>query len=306
MKNHCRMIVGMLLAFQIVGLAQGQTAKTALADREFKTRVDLVYARSTSRELCLDLYVPVSHSPVPIIIWVHGGAWRQGGKRLSKARVREVINRGYALASVEYRLSQEALFPAQIQDCKAAIRWLRAHAKQYGFNGQRIGVWGSSAGGHLGALLGTSGEVKSLEGVGEHLDYSSRVQAVCDWFGPTDFLQMNAHAPQDNRLDHDAADSPESQLVGGPIQAHPDKVRAANPITYVTSDDAPFLIMHGDRDPLVPFHQSQLLYRSLQMAGVESQLRRIKGAGHGGAGFHTAENRTALWNFFDKQLKADR
>ncbi|MDG2381507.1 MAG: alpha/beta hydrolase [Pirellulaceae bacterium] len=302
MKNRFRIVVAMMLVFQIAEMCGGQEAGEALSDRDFKTHLDRVYATSPSRNLRLDLYVPDAELPVPIIVWVHGGAWRQGSKRLSKARVREVVKHGYALASVEYRLSQEALFPAQIQDCKAAIRWLRAHARQYGLDPDRIGVWGSSAGGHLVALLGTSDGVKSLEVAGDHLDQSSRVQAVCDWFGPTDFLQMNAHAPVPNRLDHDAANSPESQLVGGAIQDHPDRVHAASPITYVTSDDPPFLIMHGDRDPLVPFHQSQLLHRSLQAAGVESKLRRIKGAGHGGPGFHTAGNRHALWAFFDEHL----
>src|SRR5260221_4919549 len=155
-----------------------------------------------------------------------------------------MLDQGYAVASLNYRLSGEALFPAQIEDCKAAVRWLRAHAKEYSLDPEHFGAWGSSAGGHLVALLGPSGDVKEFE-KGPHLDQSSRVQAVCDYFGPTDFLQMDAHAIPDARLKHDLPNSPESRLIGGPIQENKDKVAKVNPITYVTPDDPPVLIVHG-------------------------------------------------------------
>jgi acetyl esterase/lipase len=187
---------------------------------------------------------------------------------------------GYAVASLNYRLSQHAPFPAQIEDCKAAVRWLRANAATYGLDPSRFASWGASAGGHLAAMLGTTGEVKVFD-VGENLGQSGRVQAVVDYFGPTDFLQMDAHRLPNGQI-HDPADSPESQLIGGPIQQNKDKTTRANPVSYVTSDDPPFLIVHGDSDPLVPHHQSELLAAALEKAGVPVTLYTVKGGGHGG------------------------
>jgi acetyl esterase/lipase len=245
----------------------------------------------------LDLYLPEkSDGPRPLIIWIHGGAWRGGSK--DKCPAVPFVARGYAVASINYRLSQHAVFPAQIEDCKAAVRWLRAHARKYGLDPERFGAWGASAGGHLAALLGTAGDVKDLEGQGGNLDQSSRVQAVVDWFGPTDLLKMGGS--------HDNPKSPESLLIGGPVQQHKEKAARANPITYVTRDDAPFLILHGDKDPTVPYNQSELLAEALKKAGVEVTLRRVAGAGHGGKDFNSPENRRLMEEFFDRHLKAAR
>lgn len=163
---------------------------------------DLVYAQVGQRNLPLDLYLPTSDKPLPVIVWIHGGGWPTGSKG-NAGPARPLVGQGYAVADVEYRLSGEAIFPAQIQDCKAAIRWLRGNAKQYNLDGDHIGVWGSSAGGHLVALLGTSGDVAEFD-TAAHAEFSSRVQAVCDWFGPTDLLLMNKQAIPGSRLDHDA------------------------------------------------------------------------------------------------------
>jgi acetyl esterase/lipase len=261
---------------------------------------DVEYAKVGDKRLLLDLFVPEkADAPLPLIVWIHGGAWLGGDKAGGPAMPQ--IRRGYAVASINYRLSNEAIFPAQIYDCKAAIRWLRAHAKEYNIDPHRIGVWGSSAGGHLVALLGTSGDVKQIEGDEGNLDQSSRVQAVCDWFGPTDFLQMAAHMLPDAKMPHDTADSPESKLVGGPIQQNKEKVAKANPITYVSKDDPPFLIMHGDKDPLVPHHQSEILTEALKKAGVEVTFKTVEGAGHG---FGGPEVMKLVEEFFDKHLKA--
>jgi acetyl esterase/lipase len=265
-----------------------------------KAMRNLEYAKPDGRPQLLDLFVPEkADSPLPLIVWIHGGAWLGGSKNGTPAMGQ--LRRGYAVASINYRLSQEAIFPAQIHDCKAAIRWLRAHAKEYNLDPKRIGVWGSSAGGHLVALLGTSGDVKELEGDEGNLDQSSRVQAVCDWFGPTDFCQIAAHALPDSKLDHDAAGSPESKLIGGPIQENKDKVAKANPITYVSKDDPPFLIMHGDKDNLVPHHQSEILAEALRKAGVQVTFETVKGAGHG---FGGPDVMKMVEEFFDKHLKA--
>jgi acetyl esterase/lipase len=265
-----------------------------------KTMRDLEYAKVGDNRLLLDLYVPENaDGPLPLIVWIHGGAWTGGDKGGGPAMGQ--LKRGYAMASINYRLSQVAVFPAQIHDCKAAIRWLRAHAKEYNINPQRIGVWGSSAGGHLVALLGTSGNVRELEGDEGNLDQSSRVQAVCDWFGPTDFLQMAAHMLPGAKMEHDTANSPESRLVGGPVQENKEKVAKANPITYVSKDDPPFLIMHGDKDPLVPHHQSEILAEALKKAGVDVTFKTVEGAGHG---FGGPEVMKMVEVFFDKHLKA--
>ncbi|MEL6107159.1 MAG: alpha/beta hydrolase fold domain-containing protein [Planctomycetota bacterium] len=270
---------------------------------------DLVYTAVGSRKLRLDLYVPKADSRakkslLPVIVRIHGGGWKSGSKG-NGGRARGVETRGYALVDVEYRLSGEAIFPAQIQDCKAAIRWVRANSARYGLNPDRIGVIGSSAGGHLAAMLGTS-DAKEFE-TQSNAGHSSRVQAVCDLWGPTDLLQMDDHRLPGSRLTHNAADSPESLLVGGPIQSEPYRSLAAkaNPITYIPGRSLPpFLIIHGEGDLLVPPHQSELLRDALVKNGTDVTLRLVRG-GHGLRGGDL--NQRALVNlavaFFDQHLK---
>ncbi|MCK4292650.1 MAG: alpha/beta hydrolase fold domain-containing protein [Planctomycetes bacterium] len=257
---------------------------------------DIEYVPGGHERQKLDLYLPQTSSekPLPLLIWIHGGAWLGGNKNNCPAR--RFVRQGYAVASINYRLSQHAIFPAQIEDCKAAIRFLRANAGKYGFDPKRFGVWGSSAGGHLVALLGTAGDVKEFD-KGRNLDVSSRVQAVCDYFGPTDFTKMSSFR---TKMDHDSADSPESKLVGGPVQQNKDKCKRANPITYVTKDDPPFLICHGDKDPLVPLNQSQILYEALKKAGVAVKFHTVKGGGHG---FRDKQVDKMVEEFFGKHLK---
>jgi acetyl esterase/lipase len=244
-------------------------------------RKDLAYVTQGSSSQTLDLYAPKKAKNVPLIVWIHGGAFLFGSKEGSPLEPipLHLLLEGYAVASINYRLSPEAVFPAQLEDCKAAIRWLRAHADEFGTDPNRIGVWGASAGGHLAALLGTTGEVRGFD-VGENLGYSSCVQAVCDFYGPTDFLRMDAHRLPDGQI-HDAPDSPESKLVGAPIQDNPDKVRRVNPITYASKGAPPFLIVHGILDRLVPFNQSQLLTDALEAVGTPVQFHPVEVGGHG-------------------------
>jgi acetyl esterase/lipase len=250
----------------------------------------------------LDLYLPPgAKGPLPLIIWIHGGAWLGGSKDEGNPAL-PLLGRGYAVASINYRLSQQARFPAQIEDCKAAVRFLRANAKKYGLDPKRFGVWGASAGGHLVALLGTSGGVKELEGDGPNQGVSSRVQAVCDWFGPVDLLKMGEQSGPHSQLRHDAPDSPESRLLGGPVQERKELARRANPSTYIDKDDPPFLIFHGDHDDLVPVQQSRMLDKALKAAGVESTLVVVSGGGHG-PGIGTPENLKKIEKFFDRHLK---
>ncbi len=258
-------------------LTLGQPAATQPPDGAIVHR-DLAYVTDGHERQRLDLYLPKEGTNLPLLINIHGGAFRAGSKEQGVPV--GYLRRGYAIASINYRLSQHALFPAQIQDCKAAVRWLRAHAAEYRIDPTRFAAWGSSAGGHLAAMLGTTGDFQEFD-VGANLDQSSRVQAVVDYFGPTDFLQMDAHRLP-NGMVHDGADSPESQLVGGAIQENPAKTTRANPITYVSPADPPFLIVHGDQDPLVPHHQSELLEAALKKAGVPVSFYTVKGAGHGG------------------------
>ena len=249
---------------------------------------DIPYAGTDNPRQRLDLLLPAARdakSPLPVIAYVHGGAWRGGDKRHGIGRLRELVGTGrFAAVSIGYRLSQEAKWPAQIHDVKAAIRWIRAHAKKHGLDPDRIGAWGHSAGGHLVAMLGTSaGDPRADGSIGPHQGESTRVRCVADFFGPTDFLRMSLFP---SRLDHEAEDSPESQLVGGPIREREAAVRSANPVTYVSSDDAPFLIVHGTADALVPFDQSKVLHRALEKAKVDSTLVRVLGGKHGGFRHH--------------------
>jgi acetyl esterase/lipase len=260
-----------------------------------KLAADLSYVPDGHERHKLDLYLPEkADGPLPLIVYIHGGGWMAGSKEGARQFL-PFVARGYALAGVNYRLSQHAKYPAQIEDCKTALRWLRAHAKEYHLDPNRFGAIGDSAGGHLVALLGTTGHVKELEGKG-NLDRSSRVQAVVDWYGPTDLTRIGPR--------HAGADSAPAKLIGGPIADNKDKAEKANPIAYITKNAAPFLILHGTRDDLVPIQQSELLHEALKKAGVESTFERLEGAGHGGPQFHTPEVRKTIAAFFDKHLKA--
>ena len=251
--------------------------RQAAAEENTTAFRDLAYLTSGHPRQKLDLYLPQGGDKLPLIVYIHGGAFRMGDK--SQGVPLDCLEQGYAVASINYRLSGEALFPAQIEDCKAAVRWLRANAVKYRLDPDRFAARGESAGGHLCAMLGTTGGIKEFD-VGENLDISSRIQVVVDYFGPTDFLQMDAHRLPNGQV-HNTPDSPESLFIGGPIQENKDKVAKANPITYVTKDDPPFLIVHGDADPLVPHHQSELLAAALKAAGVPVTFYTAKGGGHG-------------------------
>lgn len=277
-KSTLLLTLACLPAFVTIVLAQPSAPRQSSLPPGATAHRDLAYVPGGHERQKLDLYLPKDGADLPLIINIHGGAFKMGSKEQGVPW--EYLGQGYAVASINYRLSQHAKFPAQIEDCKAAVRWLRAHAAQYRLDPKRFAAWGSSAGGHLAALLGATGDMKEFD-TGAHLDQSSRVQAVVDYFGPTDFLQMDAHRLP-NGMKHDPANSPESELIGGAIQENKDKTAKANPITYVTPGDPPFLICHGDADPLVPHHQSELLEAALKQAGVPVTFYTVKGAGHGG------------------------
>lgn len=275
----------------------------------YTTHANLRYSNASDR-LQLDLYVPNTSTVKPVIIYIHGGGWNSGSKDQyctpatkfgSTPTTSTFMNRGYAVACINYRLSTEAPFPAQIEDIKSAIRWLRANASQYKL-GSKIGVWGSSAGGHLAAMAGTTGDVSQFD-KGQNLQHSSRVQAVVDEFGPTD-LAAWANTPGGNppHSQNQLRYSMVGRLIGAEVLSAPDKARAANPITYVTADDPPFDIFHGDNDPIVPTNQSQLLDQALKKSGVKSTLTIVPSADHPPKQTYQAARLDAVARFFGANL----
>jgi len=241
------------------------------------------YASNENPRQAVDVYLPKAEPKqlLPLIIFIHGGAWRSGSKENGASHLQQYAQTGeYICASIGYRLSQEAKWPAQIHDCKAAIRFLYANAKLFHIDITRSIVFGTSAGGHLAAMVAVTGNNKEIEGkIGKHLNQHSRVRAAISYFGPTDFLKMDDFP---STFKHNAATSPESQLIGAAIQDVPDRTTLANPIHYVDSKDPPIICIHGSKDASVPFNQSELLKESLTAAQVRSALIRIEDGGHGG------------------------
>ncbi len=268
-----------------------------------RAELDIPYADTDNPRQRLDLFLPrepAGNQPLPVVAWIHGGAWLGGDKRSGLGMLASLVASGqYAGVSIGYRLTGESSWPTQIHDCKAAIRWIRANARKHNLDPHKIGVWGSSAGGHLVAMLGTSGGVEELEGkLGKHLQQDSRVTCVVDYFGPSDLLSIGKYP---SNLNHDGPDSPESRLVGGPVQETREAARSASPTTYVSKDDSPFLIVHGDNDMTVPYNQSERLNDALRKAGVDVTFITITGGGHGG--FRSEELLRRVRQFFDRHLR---
>jgi acetyl esterase/lipase len=253
---------------------------------------DVVYGKGGDRPLKMNILRPKTppKEPMPVLVWFHGGAWETGHRDGGNSRLAPFAERGYLCATVEYRFSAEAIFPAQIEDAKCAIRFLRAKAKDYNLNPDRIGAWGYSAGGHLVSLLGTAGSVKELEGKGGWPEYSSRVQAVCTFSGPADFLKWGDKA-------HPAV----VKLLGGRVNDKKELAASGSAVTHVTKDCPPFLIVHGDKDATVPFSQAESLNEVLKKAGVDVTLLAIRDGSHTFG--NPPELVKAVSEFFDKQLK---
>jgi acetyl esterase/lipase len=275
---------------------------TAASAGTFTTYEGLEYAAPAGEALLMDLRVPDGRGPHPVILYLHSGAWitgdRTGGPAIRQA------TRGYAVASIDYRLAPAHIWPAQVEDAKAAIRWLRANAARFDLDPNRIGVFGASAGGHIAAILGTSGGVDSLEGLAlGNAQFSSKVKVVVDFYGPTDLLKIEEQKLPCIPLDGNSPNMPPSLLMGCPIQQCKDKTATANPITYVTKDDPPFLILHGMLDCLVPWKQSVILQEALERTGVDSRLILLPSGEHGGRQFDTPANKQAVDDFLDKHLR---
>lgn len=267
---------------------------------------DVPYAGLSAAQK-MDIFVPEGTGPFPAVVLIHGGAFRMGDKSMNYEEARTLVAHGFAAVTINYRLSGEAKFPAAVQDCKAALRYLRAHAATYSIAPDRIGSWGASAGGNLSAMLGVSGGEAYFEDAAlGNSGVSSRVQAAVNWFGPIDFGSMVAEGralgfPADYSVEN------ESQYLGADVQdpAHAQLVAKANPASYIDPSDPPFFIQAGSRDPLIPYTQSQYFAEKLKAVLDESQVfyELLEGEGHGGPQFDSEANLSRVIQFFDKHLK---
>ncbi|MES2796424.1 MAG: alpha/beta hydrolase [Bacteroidota bacterium] len=264
--------------------------KTAIQSSKYWLDIDYVGDGIVGHRL--DIHLPKKgKAPFPIVVVVYGSAFFSNsskGNTFKEGWGQKLLENGFAVVSINHRSSADAIFPAQIQDVKAAIRFVRANSTQFSLDNRFIGITGWSSGGHLSALVGTTNSIKKdkingldidIEGnLGKYTQTSSQVNAVVDWFGPTDFLIMDKCG---STMSHDHPKSPESSLIGGAIQENKEKTALANPISYVNKMNPPFLIFHGDKDPLVPHCQSEKLFEKLKSSRVKSELIIIPDGQHG-------------------------
>ncbi len=276
-----------------VQAAHGQEARA-----DYQVHKDIPYAQVEGRVLLVDLYLPRDTSNPPLLVWVHGGAWSRGTK--SSVGPLGLASAGYAIASVDFRLSGEAPFPAQIHDIKAAIRFLRAEAHTYGYKANRIAIGGNSSGGHLAAFVGVTNGHAAFEGeVGDHLDQSSSVQAIVDYYGPTNLASI---LPQSTPHGLSVRQPALDLLLGGQPEAVPEVAELASVVTHVDASDPPLLILHGDQDPQVPINQSHELHGAYKELGLPVHFEVVHGAAHGGPAFYDAERYALVRRFMEKAL----
>ncbi len=280
---------------------------------------DLEYStyqhQGETKQLLLDLYLPVqkTQKPLPLLIYIHGGGWLEFSKEICPGEI--VAPRGYAVACINYRYSTEAIFPAQIHDAKAAVRWLRTNATKYNLDPNKFGAWGASAGGHLSLLLGTSEGIAELEGNQGNVDVSSEIQAVCTWFAPTDFTQVTPAftEPFSSEVQEKYRKIPwflytkvTYKLLGGAVKDNLELAALANPINYIDSEDPPVMVVHGDLDKIVPVNQSELLVSALEAEGVPVTFIRKPNMKHTYRGKNKEQFSPELINlalkFFDQNL----
>jgi acetyl esterase/lipase len=266
---------------------------------ELRVERGLVYGKGGDRDMKLDLAMPKNGAgPFPAIVCVHGGGWRQGQRQSLGQLTETLAARGYVAVTVSYRLSNVARFPAQIEDCKAAVRWLRANANKYKINPDRIGAVGFSAGGHLVCLLGTSRKKDGLEGKGGNPEQSSRVQAVVSFFGPTNFVTKDWSDQVENTF--------LVPVLGATFKDRPELYKRLSPIVYVSKEAPPFLFFHGNKDPLCGLRHSRELAEKLRKVGVPARVVVMEGEGHGWRGKKLVETVDQTIAFFDKILKGEK
>jgi acetyl esterase/lipase len=260
---------------------------------------DMKYATVDGHELKLDLYLPKDADKPKLLVWVHGGAWRAGSK--SDMPLKDLVAAGFAIASVDYRLSPVAPFPAQVHDIKAAIRFLRANQKTYGYDAKNIGILGNSAGGHLAALVGVTNGHQELEGsVGDHANESSEVQAIVSYYGMSNLTTILAQStPHGLKVRVPALQI----LLGSQPEDNPELARLASPVFHVDARDPPLLLIHGDQDPQAPINQSHELEGKYEAAGLACRLVVIHGGKHGGAEFFDEKRLKLVQAFLAERLK---
>ncbi|MFP4105073.1 MAG: alpha/beta hydrolase fold domain-containing protein [Phycisphaerae bacterium] len=257
---------------------------------------DIPFRKTPQRDLFVNVYRPVgTNGPLPAILWICGGGWigmnRAGAEKLACW----MLDRGYVIVSADYRLSDEAIHPAQIADVQAAIRWMRAHAEEFEIDPERIGIWGDSAGGHLAALAATAGDDRTFEPDGPYPEQSQALQAACPIYPPVDLTDWPEGIESIREV---------TGLLGGTPADRPDVATDASPVTYISSRTPPHLLIHGDQDKIVPIEQSERMLRALQEAGVEAELIRLPGVGHCSEAVYTEPDvRAAIIRFFDRHLK---
>lgn len=259
---------------------------------------DIQYATADGHRLQLDLYLPEGVSQPPLLVWIHGGAWRAGSK--DHMPLAALVQQGFAVASVDYRLSPVARFPAQIHDIKAAIRFLRGSAEKYGYDATKIGILGSSAGGHLVALMGVTNGHPQLEGdLGDFDQESSRVDAIVDYYGPTNFMTI---LPQSTPHGLSVRVPALQLLLGDRPENMPELARLASPVFHVDEQDPPLLMIHGDQDPQVPINQSHELHGKYKQHDLDVTFEVIHGGAHGGPQFFDAQRMQLVEAFLRKHL----
>jgi acetyl esterase/lipase len=257
---------------------------------------DVTYGKGGETELKLDLAMPKEgDGPFPVVLCIHGGGWRQGNRQQMSKTIEVLAGRGYVAVTPSYRLAPDAKFPAQIEDVKASVRWLRANAKTYKINPDRVGAIGFSAGAHLACLLGVTCKDDGLEGSGGNADQPSGVQCVVSFFGPTDLTRNDwSKEVEENIL---------VPFLGATIKDKPELYKKASPVTFVTKNAPPFLFFHGDKDKLVGLEQSTTLAEKLQKANVSAKVVVVEGEGHGWMGEKLTKNVEQMVTFLDANLK---
>jgi acetyl esterase/lipase len=299
MKNKHLLITTLVFINVIFAFGQPANPVVKFFPQGTTLHSNVSYNNDTLQKHLLDIYLPANvKGKLPVVIWVHGGGWLANDKYADmgymKTTISEIVNSGFALVSIDYRFSTQAIFPAQIQDCNRAVSFIYSNAEKYGLDKKRIALMGFSAGGHLASLMGLSKNNNVPEFFMPNTDKRFNFKAVIDFYGPSDLVSLSKN---------DDEKSPESILLGAAPLSRPDLAKLASPVTYVDKNDPPFLIIHGEKDDIVSNKQSRLLNSWLNIVGVQNELIIVKDAPHFGEMYDVEEIRKKVIEFLKKQLK---